>query len=550
LQVSLETRVGVFVLTALAILLYLAFQVGALRFDGTRYTPYVVQCADTNGLSKKAEVKIAGVKVGWVKEIDLADTSRAQAQITIMVFKKYTLYPGTRAVVRSQSLLGAKYLEIIPGGQSDTPLAAGAVLSNDGGQPQSFDELLKKFNAIADNVERVTAAFRTVFGDAQGTEQGCRMFDNLGATAERLASFTAVLERSFGRNEEHLDRFLRIGTDVNRLADRLDSEIFPSFKESISRISDVFDRDFCRIATKLESLTDSLEQTCLQARDGIGQACSVAKKVNDGCGLIGKLVNDDEPYRDLKFATNGLRNYFAKMDRMQIVFDAHVESMHRPAENYDHTDSKGYFDVRIHPNEDHFYQLQLVSSEHGFRTRHDVYKSYVDDKGNPIDTSCLELDDRDKLRFLYNERIDVYQRNTLKFGLQFGKIFKNIALRFGIFEGSAGVACDVDVPIRSDNFRWLTSLEAFDLSGWNRKDDRRPHLKWLNRMYLMRNIYLTFGADDFVSKHNANVFFGAGIRFGDDDAKLLLGGLGGGGCGSLATGGNIGIRTGSSTVIH
>ncbi|MDZ4150084.1 hypothetical protein, partial [Methylicorpusculum sp.] len=208
---------------------------------------------------------------------------------------------------------------------------------------------------------------------------------------------------------------------------------------------------------------------------------------------------------------------------------------------------KGYFDVRIHPNEDHFYQLQLVSSERGFRTRHDVYKHYVDDQYRPIDTSCMKLDDKDKLQFLYNEKLDVYHRNTLKLGVQFGKIFKNVALRFGLFEGAAGVALDIDMPVRSENFRWLTSLEAFDFSGWNRRDDRRPHLKWLNRMYLMRNIYLTFGADDFASKRNANVFFGAGLRFGDDDAKMLLGGMS-----SMASGGSggIGIRTGTSTVIR
>ena len=38
---------------------------------------------------------------------------------------------------------------------------------------------------------------------------------------------------------------------------------------------------------------------------------------------------------------------------------------------------------------------------------------------------------------------------------------------------------------------------------------------------------LNAGADDFISKKNANVFFGAGIRFGDDDVKYLIPSLGG-----------------------
>jgi hypothetical protein len=41
-------------------------------------------------------------------------------------------------------------------------------------------------------------------------------------------------------------------------------------------------------------------------------------------------------------------------------------------------------------------------------------------------------------------------------------------------------------------------------------------------MYFMRNIYFVFGADDFISKFNASGFFGAGLRFGDDDVKYLF----------------------------
>jgi hypothetical protein len=88
-------------------------------------------------------------------------------------------------------------------------------------------------------------------------------------------------------------------------------------------------------------------------------------------------------------------------------------------------------------------------------------------------------------------------------------------------------AIDFDIPFRNDNFRWVTSLEMFDSRGWNRIDDKRPHLKWLNKMYLFRSIYMTFGADDFISRHNANAFFGAGVRFGDDDVKYFLSSLSG-----------------------
>jgi len=70
--------------------------------------------------------------------------------------------------------------------------------------------------------------------------------------------------------------------------------------------------------------------------------------------------------------------------------------------------------------------------------------------------------------------------------------------------------------------------------GWNRRDDKRPHLKWINRMFFMNNIYFTLGADDFASKRNASVFAGLGVRFGDDNVKYILSSMSGaGGAGGL-----------------
>ena len=122
-----------------------------------------------------------------------------------------------------------------------------------------------------------------------------------------------------------------------------------------------------------------------------------------------------------------------------------------------------------------------------------------------------------------------FDRNTIRLGLQFGKIFKDFAFRVGLFDGSAGLGMDIEVPFQTEKFRWVTTFEGFDFRGWNRKYDKRPHLKWLNRMFVMRNMYFTFGADDFVSKHNANAFVGIGIRFGDDDVKYVLGSISGAG---------------------
>ena len=231
-----------------------------------------------------------------------------------------------------------------------------------------------------------------------------------------------------------------------------------------------------------------------------------------------------QTYQDLKYAAQGLKSYFARVSMMQLIFDTHFESMYRPAEFYSFADSKGYFDVRIHPNEDHFYLIQFATSEKGIVLREDQKYEFSDrDAKHLINLEELELPDWARVKWQYFRERETFKRNTMYIGVQFGKIFGNIALRFGLFDGYfAGVAADLEVPFDTDKFRWLMTFEAYDLRGWNRERDRRPHLKWLNRIYFMRNIYAAFGADDFVSQRNANIFFGAGIRFGDDDIKYFL----------------------------
>ena len=511
----------------------MGFKIGAFRFDRARYNEYVLRFDDISGLSRKADVKIAGVKVGWIEEVKLIPDHEIQAEARAMVLKEYGLYSDSYALVRQEGLLGPLYVEIIPGDPLLRKIQPGEMLSEPSKKPVAIDELMRQFKDIAHNVQEITASFKHAVGGFEGRKNLRNLFDNLSITAERFASFSDVLERSLIRNEDNLDALFEIGINVRSLSDQLQQSILPSFQNSIEKISDVFDRDFDRIATKLESTAESLAEASEQAREGLRSISSVAEKIDEGKGLIGKLVNEDETYHDLRIAVQGFKNYVTKLDRLQIVFDSHFESMHRPAENYEFENSKGYFDLRIHPNEDYFYLLQFVSSEKGFIKRKEVERTFVNDKLEPINLAKIinvdTLDNADQLENLFRKQKLKFKRNTISLGLQFGKIFKDIAFRIGLFEGSAGAGVDVDIPLGTDKFRWVTTFEAFDLSGWNRKDDRRPHLKWINRMYLLRNVYFNFGADDFASKRNANVFFGAGFRFGDDDVKYLLGSISGAG---------------------
>jgi phospholipid/cholesterol/gamma-HCH transport system substrate-binding protein len=513
----------------------MGFQIGAFRLDRNDYSVYDMYFKDISGLSRKADVKIAGVKVGWVSDVGLDENSRARARIQLK--KEYNLYSDATALVRQDGLLGPKYVEIIPGDPLQLMLKSGDALGKAGFDQVSLDELMRDFKHIASNVSQLTDSINNAIGGVDGREQLQNFVTNVTNTFAQFSTVSDVLARSLTRNEQNIDTLLSIGTDIKQVTDMLQRDLLPSFQQSIERISIVFDRDFDRIAGHMQNTAQSLQQASEQAREGMKSITSVAEKIDEGKGLIGKLINEDETYKDLKSAIQGIKNYTARVERIQVQFDTHFESMHRIAEHYDYQDSKGYFDVFIRPTEHYFYQVQLASSQKGFIERKETIRRYVDSEEQPVDISALNLQSG-TLKMVddtYREKKTKIYRNSLKVGLQFGKQFGDlVTLRMGLFEGTSGVGLDVKVPFDSEKFKWISTIELFDMSGWNRLDDKRPHIKWLNRMHFLRNIYVTFGADDFISKNNASAFVGAGINFGDDDIKYLLSSISGaaGGLGS------------------
>ncbi len=498
----------------------MSFKIGSIRFDRVHYNTYTVTFKDVSGLSRKAQVKIAGVNVGWVE--DLALTENGSVRATIMIHRDYIIHDDAYALVRQDGLIGPKYLEIITGNPLRPKLANGSTLRNAAVAPASVDEILQQVQSIASHIEQVTATLQHSFGCQAGSNSG-NFFENLHQTVAHMASITEMIDR-YAASNGNIEHLFKLGNNFERTCQQLEGSVFPSFQESIEKISRVFDRDFNRVASKLESSIDSLEETANQVRDGFKKVESIAEKIDSGKGFIGNLINDDQTYHDLQYAAQGLKSYFSHVSMMQLVFDSHFESMYRPAEFYTFADSKGYFDIRIHPNEDHFYLIQFAASEKGIMFRKDKKFEFSDrDAKHLINLEELDLPDWARVKWQYFRERETFKRNTLYIGVQYGKIFGNIAVRFGLFDGYfAGVAADLEVPFDSDKFRWLMTFEAYDLRGWNRERDRRPHLKWLNKIYFLRNMYAAFGADDFVSQRNANIFLGAGIRFGDDDVKYFL----------------------------
>jgi len=118
---NLEVTVGLFVVLGLCALAYLSVRLGQLQvgrgntYDLTAVFPTVA------GLRDGATVEVAGVQVGRVQDIKLADYA---AVVTLRLDKQVKLQDDAIASIRTRGLIGEKFVRITPGG-SERLLADG-----------------------------------------------------------------------------------------------------------------------------------------------------------------------------------------------------------------------------------------------------------------------------------------------------------------------------------------------------------------------------------------------------------------------------------------
>lgn len=510
---KLETRVGLFIFVAIGIFLYLSINIRAIRFDRDQYNTYKAYFDDTSGVAIKAPVKIAGVDVGWVDEIRLLPDGKAE--LALQIHKNIRLSKNAYAMIHQDGLIGTKSLEIDPGDPSTGFLVSGSRLSMPGRTPASVGELLDQFRDIAATIQDIASSVRNVFATRKGEENMRLALNSIATASDRIANFSGILQRTMEKNEDNLNNIL---ADIKDSAFSLKSTI-PSVKEDFHLLATNFQSASKNAGEAFEHVGDA----AIQGRETLREAGEVVEKINTGKGLIGKLVNEDEAYNDLKKTIKGFKEYVGRTTGLMLGVDMHTESMLR------HTNSKGYFELRLRPHTDFFYLVQLVSDEYGSLSRETVRTVRFDDKGNILSPSNSNIPLDKKIKFAEQVDHTIQKKNDILFGLQFGKRFDRLALRIGMFESAFGFGCDYYVPLNTDKFHWITSLEAFDFRGTKRLNDTRPHVKWINKAFFLKNLYTTFGVDDIYSKRGANPFWGGGIRFNDDDLKYFLSSLTGAG---------------------
>jgi len=136
-----ETVVGIAVVTVAALFLFYALgNVGAVS-DRDTYQLHA-RFSSVNGISRGSDVRLSGVKVGAVTNVQLDPVSYL-AQITVAIDSEVQVPDDSAIEVTSSGLLGDSFVQIIPGASLDNLLEGGEFEETQGAQ--SLISLLLRF---------------------------------------------------------------------------------------------------------------------------------------------------------------------------------------------------------------------------------------------------------------------------------------------------------------------------------------------------------------------------------------------------------------------
>ncbi len=112
---TMETTVGVFVVIGLLLISFMTMNLGHVSLFGDNAYPLSARFNSVTGLRSGSPVYMLGLEVGKVGRLTM-DQEAQQAAVEIRIRKGVRVYDDAIASIKTEGLIGDRYLSIDPGG--------------------------------------------------------------------------------------------------------------------------------------------------------------------------------------------------------------------------------------------------------------------------------------------------------------------------------------------------------------------------------------------------------------------------------------------------
>jgi phospholipid/cholesterol/gamma-HCH transport system substrate-binding protein len=310
-----QVRVAALVAASALLLIYAVWRVGAIfdvfadRYELITFVPSAL------GLREGAPVTLAGQRIGQVAAIEFVPVREKREGVNLRVRLAISdevqdqIRADSRAFLRTQGLLGDKFVDIQPGSVRAQVLQAGDTVV--AGRSVDIDEFIAQASAALDQTTTIVADLRDLTGGlvrGEGTMGRFladeRLYEEMVGATGQLQVTLAEINRADGT----LGRLIRdpdLYQQLHGAVSRVDSigALVLSGQGSVGRL--LHD----------DALFDSFASTAARADSAMGGINALVTRMGEGNGSLQKLLTDPDLYDQFLKAVVDLQALLADVRR-------------------------------------------------------------------------------------------------------------------------------------------------------------------------------------------------------------------------------------------
>ena len=487
-----EAKVGIFVLAAIVVLMYMSFKIGGVELKKEAGFQVSALFENAGGLQKGVPVNVAGIQVGVIADIALQGP---RAKVTMSIRPSVTLPLDSRAMIRTSGVLGDKYVEIIPGDPDLPPIEDGGRISQTV-TPVDMDQVFSKVGEAAAEIRNAAAVLGGALEGRGDNADLKSIIANLGELSADLAKLVRDNNEQLNQIVANLTVFSADLKDISSGNKEDIAAIVAGFRETSEKLTQTI-ASIQSIAERINSGQGTIgklindDETARNLNETLASLRDISDKINKGEGTIGKLINDEETIDTFNEAVAGIRDYVEKDKAFKVYVDYRGDWMMREGE------IKNTVNLRIQPAPDKYYLVGVVSDPYGVYTKTERTQVV---NGIPI----TSVDEK-------------WKRDAWKFNAQIARRWGDLTLRAGLIESGGGVGLDYN--FLKDDLRLTFEGFAGDLK-------HPAHLRAEASYSFLRYFNISGGWDDFISDQDrSSAYIGLGLKLNDDDLKYVTGSI-------------------------
>lgn len=297
-----EVKIGFFLGGTIFIVAVLLFIIGDLStlFKKPGYL-LSVSFDSASGLETRAAVRMAGVKIGYVKDIRLAGR---KAQVVMSIFPRYQVPKGSKASLASLGLIGERYIEILPSEEA-------AFLQPNETMPVmpsvNLDQVGSVLLSVADDIKAVGQSVRELTGGESRA--------SLQKILQNLDSFTRELDEFIGQNKGELETGIRSASQAAKGFDQRIKDVSRNIDETVGLLKDMAAENRETLKYNLEKIKELLSKI----EESVRMLSESLEKINKGGGTLGKLIQDPKLYEEAESTLETVKRTVEPVSRLRAT---------------------------------------------------------------------------------------------------------------------------------------------------------------------------------------------------------------------------------------